>query len=373
MLHDYGSRDSSFVALTARVRQQLVNVFSGNKDDLTAVLLQGSGTFAVEAMIAQFVPHEQGKLLILCNGAYGRRMAEICEANSRNFELIEFTENKPLGIDHVRTVLDKYSDVTHVAVVSCETTTGVLNPVMEIADEVAARGKRLLIDAMSSFGVINFDTSMPFDAVAASSNKGLQGSPGLAFVIARKSALSQTANNPNSLVLDLHSQWKTFEANGEWRFTPPTHCLLALAEALDEFEAEGGATGRRSRYEANCKALVGGMRYLGFETLISDEHQAAVIVTFHMPTHPLFKFEEFYNRLSEKGYIIYPGKVATEPSFRIGCIGHIFPTDISAFHEAVQSTLQDMGIFPYLEYPLIQISAQSSEIVLCPLICMIRI
>lgn len=343
-MHDFGSRDKAFVSLTARVRQQLVNVLSGSKDGLTAVLLQGSGTFAVEAMLTQFVSAENGRLLILCNGAYGRRMATICEANSRPYKILEYAENEPLDVEEVKRVLESNPDATHVAVVSCETTTGVLNPVPEIADAVASSGKRLLIDAMSSFGIVDMKTTTPFDAVAASSNKGLQGSPGLAFIIARESALSQSSQNPRSLVLDLYGQWKGFETSGEWRFTPPTHCLLALGQALDEFEAEGGTAGRFLRYDANCKALVGKMRGLGFETLVADEAQAPVIVTFRMPTHPRFNFEDFYDRLSSKGFLIYPGKVSAEPSFRIGCIGHIFPDDIAAFHEVVQVTLQEMGI-----------------------------
>lgn len=344
MLRDYGSRDKTFVAITAKVRKQIVNVLQGSNDNLTTVLLQGSGTFAVEAMISQFVPRGTGKLLILCNGAYGRRMATICEVSGRAFELVESPEDQPLSMTAVNSALDDHVDATHVAVVSCETTTGVLNPISGIASAVASRKMGLLLDAMSSFGVVELDASMQFDAIAASSNKGLQGSPGLGFVVANKGALADSAGNASSLSLDLYNQWCGFEKSGEWRFTPPTHCVLALAQALDEFEAEGGVSGRRSRYETNAKILIDGMRNLGFKTVVADESQAPVIVTFDMPTDPKFGFQEFYDRLSSKGYVIYPGKLTKAPSFRVGCIGHIFPDDMKGFLRAVSVVLGDMGV-----------------------------
>jgi 2-aminoethylphosphonate-pyruvate transaminase len=270
-------------------------------------------------------------------------MRQICQAVSRLCTLVESVETEPLDLDRVKEALDEHSDASHVAVVWCETTTGVLNPVPEIAEAVASRDKRLLVDAMSSFGAIEVNASLPFDALAASSNKCLQGSPGLAFVIARESALVETTDHANSLALDLYDQWKNFEkGNGEWRFTPPTHCVLALAEALDEFMEEGGTAGRYERYSANCRTLVEGMRRLGFETLIADDDaQAPIIVTFGMP--PDFQFDDFYARLNAKGYIIYPGKVASQPSFRVGCIGCVFPNDIAHFLVIVERTLKEMG------------------------------
>jgi len=349
MLHDFGSRDKSFVSLTAKIRSRLVDLLKHdmNKDELTVVLLQGSGTFAVEAMIQQFVPpsNNDGKLLIFCNGAYGRRMAGICSAAGRSFVLIESPEDEPLDISRVEAALVDHADATHAAIVACETTTGVLNPVSEIASTVASHGRRLLVDAMSSFGVIEMeDPNMKFDALVASSNKGLQGSPGLGFVIANKNALMESAKNATTLSLDLYSQWRGFEDNGEWRFTPPTHCLLALAKALEELEAEGGVAGRRRRYQKNAKILVDGMRSLGFETIIPDEVQAPVIVTFRMPLHHKFNFQDFYESLSNQGYTIYPGKITREPTFRVGCIGHIFPQDMEGFIAAVRRTLNQNGI-----------------------------
>lgn len=346
MLHDLGSRDQSFIKLTQRVRKQLVEVLShaSSSNDLTAVLLQGSGTFAVEAMIGQFVPPETGKLLILVNGAYGRRMGSICDALDRRYAIAESSETEPLSMEAVRKALEDHPDATHVAVVSCETTTGVWNPVQDIALAVADHSKSLLIDAMSSFGVMDIPADLPFDAMAASSNKGLQGSPGLGFVLAREAALERSNGNARTLALDLYQQWKGFEKSGEWRFTPPTHCLLALAQALDEFEAEGGATARKKRYQANCDVLVSGMRKRGFQTILGSEVQTPVIVTFQMPTHESFVFRDFYDRLAERGYVIYPGKLTAAPTFRVGCIGHMVARDMDGFLLAVDAVLSEMQV-----------------------------
>lgn len=351
MLHDYGSRDPHFITLTARVREQILDVLDGETkhavhDAFTCVPLQGSGTFAVEAMLMQFLPcgDDTSSLLVLSNGAYGRRMAKICEQHRRRCTLVELPEDAPVDPVSLASVLAQHPDASHVAVVHCETTTGVVNDVRRIATVVQAAGRRLLIDAMSAFGVLPLDSRMPFDAVAASSNKGLQGSPGLAFVIARKSALEEARYNADSLVLDLYAQWKGFEKNGQWRFTPPTHCVLALSRALDELTAEGGVRGRFARYTANCATLVNGMRALGFRTLLPDAVQAPVIVTFHMPADPAFVFDDFYARLAASGFIIYPGKLTERPSFRVGCIGHVEPRDLQQFLGAVSEVVEEMGV-----------------------------
>ena len=350
MLHDYGSRDQRFIELTSKVRNQIVDVFPGGQNsDLTAVLLQGSGTFAVEAMIAQFVPLSGGKLVILSNGAYGRRMADICKAIGRSHVLYESPEDEPLNATKINAFLQNDAEAngaTHVAVIHCETTTGVLNPLREIATVVESNGKKLLVDAMSAFGVIEVDPStVKFEALAASSNKGLQGPPGVGFVVCTRQGLEKVAGNANTVSLDLSAQHRQFEATGEWRFTPPTHVMLGLAEALDEFVAEGGTVGRRSRYASNCTILVEGMRKLGFETLLeNDQDQAPVIVTFRLPSDPNFEFQQFYDLLSDRGFMIYPGKVATAPTFRVGCIGDVHSKDMYHFLDVVRNVLTIMGV-----------------------------
>jgi 2-aminoethylphosphonate-pyruvate transaminase len=320
MLHDYGSRDSHFIAVNRRTRERLVEIIDG-QGSFTTVPLQGSGTFSVEAMICTFLPAD-GKLLILINGAYGKRMAKICQVSGRAYSTLDWPEDRAVDPAALDAALAEDPAVSHVAVVHCETTSGVLNPIAAVAEVTARHGRRLLIDSMSAFGALPLSSAeIAFDAVAASSNKCLEGVPGMGFVIARIAALEACQGNASSLSLDLHDQWRAMEGNGQWRFTPPTHVILAFDQALEEFLAEGGVAGRGGRYRANCEVLVSGMRALGFRTLLPDELQAPIIVTFHMPSDPAFDFQAFYDALRRRGYVIYPGKLTVADSFRIGCIG----------------------------------------------------
>ena len=343
MVHDYGSRDARFIDINRRIRDGLVEIIGGG-GAFTCVPLQGSGTFAVEAMIGTLVPRD-GCLLVPVNGAYGARMAKICERIGRRCVTLETAEDVPNDPAAVDALLSKDPSVTHVAVVHCETTSGILNPVAEVAEAVARHGRGLLVDAMSAFGAIALDAaSVPFDAVAASSNKCLEGVPGMGFVLVRESVLSGAGGNAPSLSLDLHDQWVAMEKNGQWRFTPPVQVLVAFDEALRAFREQGGVAARGGRYGENCRALIGGMRALGFAPLLPEALQAPIIVTFHMPADRNFGFQEFYDRLSDRGYVIYPGKLTVAETFRIGCIGALGVAEIRGALVAIEQTLSDMGV-----------------------------
>jgi 2-aminoethylphosphonate-pyruvate transaminase len=343
MLRDWGSRDAAFIALNRRVRERLVEL-AGGVGTHVAVPLQGSGSFSVEAMLATFVP-KQGKLLILVNGAYGKRMIQMCRYSGRAHLAYETAEDVPPDLGEVDRRLAKDASITHVAMVHCETTSGILNPVADMAELVAKRGRRFLVDGMSAFGALPLDASkVPFDALAASANKCLEGVPGMGFVIARKAALAECAGNATSLSLDLHDQWQAMEKNGQWRFTPPTHVIAAFARALEQHEAEGGVAGRGARYRSNCAILIGGLRALGFETLLPERLQAPIIVTVHMPSDPRFQFEPFYDSLSRKGYVIYPGKLTVADTFRIGCIGALGEAEMRGALDAIRATLAELGV-----------------------------
>jgi 2-aminoethylphosphonate-pyruvate transaminase len=343
MLHDYGSRDGRFIAVNRRLRERLVDIVGGAGTHV-CVPLQGSGTFVVEAMLGNFVPAD-GKVLILVNGAYGRRMAKICDYYRRAHVVQETPEDVPVDVAALDGALGADPAITHVAVVHCETTSGILNPLAAVAEVTARHERGLLIDAMSAFGAIPLDArEVRFDAVVASSNKCLEGSPGVGFCIARRAALEAAKGNSPSLSLDLYDQWTAMEGNGQWRFTPPTHCILALDRALDEFETEGGVAGRGGRYAENCRILVDGMRALGFQTLLPDALQAPIIVTFHMPSDPKFDFQVFYDRLRALGYVIYPGKLTVADSFRIGCIGRLGADEMRGALAAIRDTLDEMGV-----------------------------
>lgn len=343
MQHDYGSRDHHFIDVNRRMREQLVEIAGGSGTHI-CVPLQGSGTFVVEAMIGTFLP-KGGKLLVLVNGAYGHRIAKICETMGRACETQITDENVPVDPEALDARLAADTQITHVAVVHCETTTGILNPIQKVAEVVERHGRGLLIDSMSAFGALELDARhIRFDAVVASSNKCLEATPGLGFCVAREEALETCQGNSPSLCLDLYDQWKAMEGNGQWRFTPPVHTILSFDQALAEFQDEGGVAGRGGRYRENCDLLISGMRKLGFQTLLPDELQAPIIVTFLMPKDPKFDFSVFYDSLRAKGFVIYPGKLTVAETFRIGCIGRIGAEQISAALAAVSDTLNEMGI-----------------------------
>ena len=344
MDRDWGSRDKDFIALTARVRDRLCRIAEAG-DGYTCVPLQGSGTFIIEAVLQTLVPRG-GKLLVLVNGAYGRRMVEIMRRIGRAVDAIEAAEDEPIEAAAVAARLDHDPAITDVALVHCETTAGLLNPLPEIVGAVRGRA-RLIVDAMSSFGALAVETErLGLAAVAASSNKCLESVPGIGFAVIETATLARCKEQAASLTLDLEAQWRGLEENGQWRFTPPTHVLAALDAALEQHERQGGVAGRGARYRANCRVLVDGMRRLGFRTLLRDDLQAPIIVTFPTPPHPAFRFAEFYDRLHGKGYVIYPGKLTRADSFRIGCIGAIDTSVMERAVAAVEATIGEMGMAP---------------------------
>ncbi len=343
MLRDWGSRDKQFIALNARIRERLVEI-AGGEGEYVCVPVQGSGTFSVEATLGTLLPRD-GRLLVLVNGAYGERMMKIAKYLGRSALALTCAEDRTPDLASLDALLAEDSAITHVAAVHCETTSGILNPIREIAGLVSKHGRSLIIDAMSAFGAIPLDVrEVACDAVVASSNKCLEGVPGMGYAIVRRSALEACEGNAHSLSLDLYDQWRGLEGNGQWRFTPPTHVLAAFDQAVSEFEAEGGVPARNARYSENCRVLVDGMRALGFETLLPDALQAPIIVTFHMPADANFDFGAFYDRLAARGYVIYPGKLTVAPTFRIGCIGQLVREDLEAALAVIRETLNDMGV-----------------------------
>lgn len=343
MLHDLGSRDKDFIRINREILNRLVDLVNG-QDTHVAVPLQGCGTFIVEATLRTLVP-EDGLVLILVNGVYGKRMAKICDAISRNYMTLEFPEDTPVDVDALNKTLSLNPEVTHVAVVHCETTSGLLNPLFDIAQTVAQANRKLLIDSMSALGAIPVDSKqIPFDAIVASSNKCLQGVPGVGFCIARKTSLEKSQGNAKSLSFDLYDQWKEMEKSGQWRFTPPTHALLALHKALEELEQEGGVSKRYERYTENLNTLLEGMASMGFKTFLPKEIQAPIIVTFRHLEDPNYNFQAFYNKLKEHGFVIYPGKLTNADTFRIGCIGAIHREQIEAALQAIRKVMADLNV-----------------------------
>jgi 2-aminoethylphosphonate-pyruvate transaminase len=344
MLRDWGSWDADFRNMTASLRSRLLAIAGDSQGEYDCVPMQGSGSFSVEAMIGSFIP-KNGKALVLMNGAYGKRIAQTLSYLGRDHTTIDKGDYMPPRGTEVASALDADPSITHVVVVHCETSSGILNPLREISDAVYSRGRKLLVDSMSAFGAVPATpTDFRYEAIVSSANKCIEGVPGFGFVIARKSELEAAKGRSHSLSLDVHAQWDYMNRTGQWRFTPPTHVVAAFLEALRLHEEEGGVSARGARYANNRDVMVSGMRALGFETLLGDEWLSPIIVTFFSPANPNFQFERFYDLMKDKGFIIYPGKLTIVDSFRIGCIGRMDQHVMRRVVEAAGASLTEMGV-----------------------------
>ena len=343
MLSDWGSWDGAFNELTASICRDLVAIVDAQAEHV-CVPLQGSGTFAVEAALGTLVPRG-GKVLVPDNGSYCKRIVRILGYLGREAIVLPHGEQEPADPMRIDAALGADPAITHVAQVHCETGTGILNPLAEIASIVAKRGRGLIVDAMSSYGAIPIDArTLRFDALVAASGKCLEGVPGMGFVIARRTVLERSAGNSSSLALDLLDQWQYLQKTGQWRFTPPTHVVAALRAAINQYQAQGGLAARLARYTENCAELVSGMRAMGFRTFLPDALQAPIIVTFHSPPDPKYDFAEFYRRVRDRGFTLYPGKLTAVDTFRVGCIGAIGAGTLRQAVAAVADTLREMGV-----------------------------
>ena len=346
MLKDWGSWDADFNAVTAQLRSRLLDVVQG-QDSHVVVPLQGSGTFSVEAAVATVVPpgDKGGHVLVLDNGAYCKRAARLTQMMGRRASVLPFAEDEPVSATALDDTLKTDASITHVILIHCETGTGVLNPLAAVAEVCERHGKGLIVDAMSSFGALPIDARIVrFDALVAASGKCLEGVPGMGFVLLRKAMLDGCAGNSQSLAMDLHDQYTHMEKTTQWRFTPPTHVLVALAEAVTQFIEEGGQPARLARYSDNCGTLIEGMTALGFRPFLRPELQAPIIVTFHAPADPRYDFTRFYAAAKARGFILYPGKLTQLETFRVGCIGAIGRNEMRQAVAAVADTLREMGI-----------------------------
>ncbi len=350
MLRDLGARDSEFLAVVGDIRNRLLDLAGVKAGEFEAILMQGSGTYGVESVISSAIPPD-GKLLVIANGAYGNRIAKMASLLKIDLTHLHYSENQTPDLDEIDRVLAEDDRITHVAVVHCETTSGIVNPIERIGSLVSRRKRIYIVDAMSSFGAVPIDmNSSSIDYLISSANKCIEGIPGFSYVLARRELLLATKGYARCLSLDLLDQWSYMETVGQFRFTPPVQSLMAFHQALLELESEGGVEGRAKRYRNNFDVLIQGMRELGFREYLRPEQQSYIITTFLYPNDPLFSFDVFYQKLNERGYSIYCGKVSDAQCFRIGSIGRIMANDIRDLLATIHATLQEMGIATPVRY-----------------------
>ena len=348
MMQEYSTWDVDYNGIVQSIRTRLVELATSdvaNLDTHTAVLMPGSGTFTVESVVGSVIPSD-GKLLVLNNGAYGARITTIARMLKVDTVELGQAEIEPTDLGQVEQMLAGDTAITHVAMVHCETTTGMLNPVEAVGEIVRRLGRVFILDAMSSFGGIPMSMELTgAHYLISSANKCVQGVPGFGFVVADRAMLEATEGWSRSHSLDLFDQWRVMETNGgKWRFTSPTHVVSAFARALDELKDEGGIEARHTRYVANQKTMVKGMRALGFRTLLGDDLQSPIITSFYYPDDVEFEFQKFYDALKSRGFVIYPGKVSHAQCFRIGSIGDVQPEDMTGLVGRISEVIDELGV-----------------------------
>ncbi|MBL8908068.1 MAG: 2-aminoethylphosphonate--pyruvate transaminase [Rhizobiales bacterium] len=344
MLADWGSRDIEFRALVKDIRLSLLDL-AGCDASHECVIVQGSGTFAIEAALGSLCPVAHGKTLVVVNGAYGERAAAILKKLGRPVVTLVKSDSEAPTADEVAAALEADKAITHVWVIHCETTSGIINPIQAIAKVAKDRGKIVMVDAMSSFGALPLPmVDWNIDVMVSSSNKCIEGVPGFSYVLCRRDLLIGSKGQSHSVVLDLHEQWTGLEKTGQFRFTPPTHALVAFHQALKEHAQQGGVAARGARYRRNAQVLIEQMCSMGFETLLSDEEAGPIIQTFLTPRDPNFDFEKFYEALRGRGFAIYPGKLTRRPSFRIGTIGQLDENVMRRAADAIRDVLKEMNV-----------------------------
>ncbi len=344
MLRDLGSRDYEFIGIIRDVRRRLVEIGEASEDEYTAVLMQGAGTFGLESVVGSTIP-EGRKLLVVVNGAYGRRVVKMAQMLKIPVVTLEYSESELPNPADVEKALTEDPEIFQVSMCHCETTSGIINPIKQVGEVVLAAGRTFFVDAMSAFGAVPTNLAeCNIDYLCSSANKCVEGVPGFSFILARIETLKATAGWARSLSLDLHAQWQGLEKNGQFRFTPPVQSIMAYQQALKELEAEGGVDARAARYKRNSDVLREGMRELGFREYLRPEMQGYIITSFYSPDHPNWDFARFYEMLNEQNYVIYPGKVGDADCFRIGSIGRVFESDVRDLLGAIERALREMHV-----------------------------
>ena len=341
MLFDHCTWDDDYKKITLSIREKLLELAHVSEPEYTVVLMQGSGTFGVEAVLTS-VLGEGETLLIVANGAYGERMGDIAAHGKIPYLMYREEYDKVPSAERIQVILEEHPEITHVSMVHSETTSGILNDIASVAKVVKTAGRTFIVDAMSSFGGVDIPVGeLGIDFIISSANKCIQGVPGFSFIICRRDKLIESKGKARSLSLDLYDQWETMNKDGKWRFTSPTHVVLAFAQALKEMEEEGGIPARAKRYRENNRLLIEKMEAMGIRPYIGEEYQGPIITTFFYPEHHQFSFQNMYQYIKDRGYAIYPGKVTDADTFRIGNIGEIYREDIEKLCQIMKEFLEE--------------------------------
>lgn len=341
VVSDICPREQEFAELVEFITEELT-VFVGDPKDYVTVLFGGSGTAVVESMISSAVT---GPLLVINNGAYGKRMCQIAEIYNLNYVEYKHSPVKELDLDHLKKyIMDSKLKFSHLAMVHHETTTGMLNDLEGVGKICQALGIELIVDGVSSYAAVPIDMKkMNISFLASTSNKNIQGMPGCGFVIAKKNSLDRLKDSKaRNLYLSLYDQHSFFQQKKQLRFTPPVQTFYALKQAIIETKREG-VEARYLRYSKSWQTLVKGLAELGLELLLPENCQGKLITTIIEPANDNYSFEKMHDYLYDKDITIYPGKLFEQNTFRVANIGAIDFRDIEIFLKELKSYLVSIG------------------------------
>lgn len=332
---DLCHREPEFAELQGAIRQKLLDCYSLDQSAWSVALMTGSGTAAVEAMISSMVPGS-GKLLVLENGVYGERMHKIASRYGIAVSAAAHAWTSAIDIANVKHLLEADPDITHVATVHHETTTGRLNDLSALGEVCTQHNVQILLDAVSSFGAEAIDfNDLPIAACAATANKCLHGVPGTCFVVAGRDSLNQA--HPRSVYLDVCAYVKAQDASGT-PFTQSIQTFYALNAALDELVASGGVMARGELYRQRLATVRSKLAALGIKPLLASDDCSCVLHGFELPTQ--ISYAELHAQMKAAGFIIYAGQGDFATSiFRISMMGEISGADLARLLDALDAAL----------------------------------
>ena len=344
---DFAPWDLEFRDIVAGLRASVLRIAGGRAGEHVALPLPGCGHFAMEAAVRAFVP-PGGRFLLPLTGQYADRIRQLAVSAGREPVVMAVPHGERVDPLALRAALDADGTLSHAVLVYSETSTGVVHDVPALARAAGEAGRRVVVDAVSAFGAMPLDMgALPsVDSVAFTSNKCLEGLPGLSFTVARVDALERAEGRAGSWSLDLHDVWRTFGRAGEGtsRFTPPAQAMVALARAVELFDAEGGQPARLRRYTANMRALCDGVGRFGLRPMLPPGRQGPIVVNIHAPDDPAWHLQAFVDALKARGVLISNFHNTAAPSFRVGCIGAVSPEEMAGAADAMGAALADIGV-----------------------------
>jgi len=347
---DICPREKEFAGKMKGLRNDLLKIVHAKEEDYTSVLFCGSGTLNMDICLNSLLPANK-KILVINNGAYSTRAAEICAYYGLPYIDLKFAVDELPDLALVEKTLRENPDIALVYTTHNETGTGILNPIREIGALAHKYGAVFTVDTTSTLAMrpINvYDDNIDF--CMASAQKGIMAMAGLSFIIGRKSIVEKSKDYPKrSYYCNLYLQYDYFEKTGEMHFTPPVQTIYATLQALKEYFAEGEQA-KWARHTRVFNAIHRGLDKLGFKDLIKREWQAGLVVSVLYPNDPNWSFEKVHDYCYERGFTIYPGKISTTNTFRLCALGAIDEKDIEDFFVVFTEALKKYNISIPVKY-----------------------